>query len=143
MLVIMKNKTQKNGFTLIELLVVIFIIGILFALILPNFTGARERAQDANIKHTLNAIKTSLRLYHNDNNGYPTPSFGQIPAGFFTTYLPEVETSGVGFTYSYQLVGDTFSIGASLFSIAGDDDTASAVRCGKVPLEGYYYVCAR
>jgi len=38
---------MKKAFTLIELLVVIAIIGMLSALFLPNFMGARERARDA------------------------------------------------------------------------------------------------
>ncbi len=137
------TRMKNQGFTLIELLVVIFIIGILFSLILPNFTGARERAQDANIKHTMNALRTSLRLYHNDNDAYPAPSSRLIPVGFFATYLPELAVSGVGFTYAYEVNLDTFAIGASLFNKAGSDDTDSAIRCGKTPLESYYYVCGR
>ncbi|MBP6891738.1 type II secretion system protein, partial [Candidatus Shapirobacteria bacterium] len=37
----------KRAFTLVELLVVIAIIGILTAIIVPNFMGARERADDS------------------------------------------------------------------------------------------------
>lgn len=61
----------KKGFTLIELLVVISLIGILATLVVANVNSARERARDATRKSDLRNIQTALRLYYNDNNGYP------------------------------------------------------------------------
>lgn len=76
----MKKRTQytKFGFTLIELLVVVSLIGVLATLVIANMNSARERARDAQRKSDLRNIQTALRLYYNDNGGYPQSSSGNI-----------------------------------------------------------------
>ncbi|MFH0979718.1 MAG: type II secretion system protein [Candidatus Roizmanbacteria bacterium] len=57
---------MKKAFTLIELLVTIAIIGMLSALLLPNFMAARERGRDVQRKSDLKQIQKTFEMYKQD-----------------------------------------------------------------------------
>lgn len=121
---------KKRGFTLIELLVAISIIATLTAILLPNFLGAREKAQDSKKIQDLTALKNALRLYYNDNQSYPT-GFGIGCSGLSSSlsiYLPDV--ADIGCTYYRESSGDAFRLCTWLNSGAGNEDVDSQKRCG-------------
>lgn len=62
--------TGDRGFTLIEVMVVVLIIGILLAIGVPTYLGARERAQDQSARSTLRTAQTTAAVVYVDNGTY-------------------------------------------------------------------------
>ncbi len=69
------SRAHAAGFTLIEILIVIVILGILAAIIIPNFTDATLAAREGTLKEDLRHMRTlvtAFRLQHRDVcPGYP------------------------------------------------------------------------
>jgi prepilin-type N-terminal cleavage/methylation domain-containing protein/prepilin-type processing-associated H-X9-DG protein len=63
------TKKSVRGFTFIELLVVIIVIGILFSIGFPVYTGVLERAKITKDMNNLRQVGLATQTYMNDNDG--------------------------------------------------------------------------
>ena len=66
----MRNRVRQ-AFTLVEILIVVVILGILAAIVVPQFTNATQDAQGGNILTQLDTIQNQLELYKARNGVYP------------------------------------------------------------------------
>src|SRR3954452_23602155 len=56
-------RTRKSGFTLVEILIVVIILGILAAIVIPQFTNASQDARKNSLTSQLQTIRSQLELY--------------------------------------------------------------------------------
>ncbi len=67
-----RNRTEQ-GFTLIEILIVVVILGILAAIVIPQFTSASQSARASSLQSQLHTLRSQLELYQIQHNAvYPT-----------------------------------------------------------------------
>jgi len=69
------TRRKQSGFTLVELLIVVIILGILAAVVIPQFNTAAAESKEAALASNLATIRQAIELYkvqHNDT--FPTSS---------------------------------------------------------------------
>ena len=71
-------KRNNKGFTLVEILIVVIILGILAAIVIPQFTQASDDARESALSSDLQTMRSQLELYRVQHTG------GQYPAGATT-----------------------------------------------------------
>jgi type IV pilus assembly protein PilA len=73
-----KKKKGQRGFTLIELVVVLAILGILIALAVPRYLGARKNALVAEGDNMLQEVKTLSWAYYQQYSDFSGVTLGNI-----------------------------------------------------------------
>jgi general secretion pathway protein G len=82
-----RNRGRNRAFTLVEILIVVVILGILAAIVVPQFTNAANDARSGNLVTQLQTLNNQIELYAARNNGqYPdftddTTAWGLPDAG--------------------------------------------------------------
>jgi len=57
------QRTARRGFTLVEILIVVIILGILAAIVIPQFTNASNDARKANVVSQLQTLRAQIELF--------------------------------------------------------------------------------
>ena len=132
------RRSSRKGFTLIEILIVVIILGILAAIVIPQFSSASTQARQSALQTTVQTLRSQIALYklqHGDTlptlvtNWTPltaTSTYGGVTYG---PYLPSIPTNAM--TTGSVVVNGTsaggFSTGADYFY-----DYASGTGSGNI-----------
>jgi general secretion pathway protein G len=120
------RSTAKKGFTLIEILIVVIILGILAAIVIPQFSSASSDAKKASLQSTVQTLRSQIALYklqHGDklpvldtnwdaltktsagDNGTVGPYMQAVPVNALTgksvVKVGTAATAGADFVYDY------------------------------------------
>jgi general secretion pathway protein G len=93
------GKGTKKGFTLIEILIVVIILGILAAIVIPQFSSASSDARKASLQSTVQTLRSQVALYklqHGDTLPDLTTAWTPLTATSTyngTTYGPYMQST--------------------------------------------------
>ena len=59
----MLARVRRTGFTLVEILIVVIILGILAAIVIPQFTNASQDARESSLLSQLQTLRSQIELY--------------------------------------------------------------------------------
>jgi len=113
-----RPRPTASGFTLVEIMIVVVILGILAAIVIPQFSNASETARENTLKDELRYLRTQIVVYSAQHldvpPGYPSDKPGTTPtqAAFLsemTTYTDCYGTTSPTSTFS-----DTYQYGPYL-----------------------------
>ena len=133
---------RQHGFTLIEMLITMVVIAILAAIAVPSYVDYVRRGKIPEATSNLQAMKTKMEQYYQDNRAYPNacvtgaPAAGQIQIPtlqYFTLACTNIGTApNQTFTVSAAggvSGGDQSMVGIT-FSIDQGNNRQSAVASG-------------
>jgi general secretion pathway protein G len=122
----------KRGFTLVEILIVVVILGILAAIVIPQFTEASTEAKLSSLCSDLQTMRSQIELYkvQHNNDAVPAPEAGGATWNRLTqktTLAGVVDAAGTLGPYLQQIPLNPFN---NLRTIDADGGAGSGTECG-------------
>ena len=71
---------RKQGFTLVEILIVVIILGILAAIVIPQFTNASTNARESSVLSQLQTLRSEIQLFKLQHDDTIPTLVGTSPA---------------------------------------------------------------
>lgn len=117
---------RKSGITLVEILIVLVILGILSAILIPQYAEASNQAKEARLIKALQTIRSKIELYkiqhNNDLPGAGSATIEQAITGLTDVNGDVAATAGTGVygPYLEKLPKNPFTDGRGINGTAAD-----------------------
>jgi general secretion pathway protein G len=86
------------GFTLVEILIVVSILGIMAAIVIPQYNSSTGEAQLAALRSNLHVVRKQLELYKIHHNGIWPAAVGETGADFARRMVTKTDAEGAAGT---------------------------------------------
>ena len=116
------KQSIRRGFTLIEILIVVVILGILAAIVIPQFTNASQEAAESSVKSQLQTVRSQVELFRVRNNGNLPADFNDLmlPPNGEDAYLQKTPTLPTGYVFVWGDNGTTPNVETIYVSFTGN-----------------------
>ena len=85
---------NRAGFTLVEILVVVVILGILAAIVVPQFSGAGTETRTSALSVDLRRVRSQIELYKFQHNEQLPAATGETAADFERRMTSQTDANG-------------------------------------------------
>ncbi len=144
----MKRTPNTRGFTLVEILIVVIILGILAAIVIPQFTNASNDARNNSVASTLQTLRGQVELFKIQHGDTPpaqtalisvmqgqtntTNTTTVVAGGAFGPYVQSFPTNPVNgstgvSTAAGTNVGWVYSVSGGLYTISAVNTAGTGV----------------
>lgn len=128
-----KMKTKNSGFTLVEILIVVVILGILAAIVIPQFTQASTEARESSLASNLQTMRSQIELYKIQHLDFcPGEAAGSL--AFVAALTGQTDINGAAGTdfgpYLQKLPVNPFATGSTAVFNSGAGSGVATVGAG-------------
>ena len=131
---IASHAKHRSAFTLVEILIVVIILGILAAIVVPQFSSASTDAQVSALSSNLQTMRGQIELYKMQHNGNypPAATFANVMTLFTDVNHNTNATYAATFKYGPYMIAVPPNPYDSLNTVDAVDDNSG----------GWYYLQA-
>ncbi|HSU65820.1 MAG TPA: prepilin-type N-terminal cleavage/methylation domain-containing protein [Tepidisphaeraceae bacterium] len=95
-----KSLSSRRGFTLIEILIVVVILGILAAIVIPQFANASTASKVSSVQTTAQTLRGAVQLYYYQHNDKLPPA-----DQFWTLMTTQTDAQGNAYVVGTSTTG--------------------------------------